>query len=350
MNARGSVVTAIARAPVTKPVVKPDGHRWWRWFKRGLALTFFALVLALLLRQMHHLAWAEVWQGLQALPAPVLLTAAGLALASHLLYACFDLLGRHYARHNLATPTVMAITFVSYAFNLSMGSLIGGVGFRYRLYARFDLGTARTTRIITMSMLTNWLGYLLLAGLMFTLFPPTLPAHWEVDAATLPITGAVMLALPIAYLLWCAASRRRSWTLRGHLVDVPTLRLALLQMAMSCANWLIMAGVVYVLLRQHIEFPVVLGTLLVGAVAGVLAHVPAGLGVLEAVFVALLSDYAPAPTLVAAVLAYRALYYLVPLIIAGAVYVLLEARAKQLPARAHQTLRVEKYSRPQIGN
>ena len=34
---------------------------------------------------------------------------------------------------------------------------------------------------------------------------------------------AVMLALPVAYLLWCALSRRRSWTVRGHLVDLPTL-------------------------------------------------------------------------------------------------------------------------------
>ncbi|APW40755.1 hypothetical protein RD110_16780 [Rhodoferax koreense] len=328
-------MAAVGPAPV--PAAADPGRRWWPWFKRGLALVFLALVLVLLVRQARGIAWAEVWQGLRALPLPVLCAAGGLALASHLLYACFDLLGRHYARHNLATPTVMAITFVSYAFNLSMGSLVGGVGFRYRLYAQFGLGTARTTRIVTMSMLTNWIGYLLLAGLMFMLFPPALPEHWEVDAATLPIAGAVMLALPVAYLLWCAVSKRRSWTLRGHHIDLPTLRLALLQMVMSCANWLIMAAVVYVLLQQRIEFPLVLGTLLAGAVAGVLAHVPAGLGVLEAVFVALLSDYAPAPTLVAAVLAYRALYYLLPLIIAVGVYVLLEARAKRLPARTHSS-------------
>lgn len=311
------------------------GGRWWHWIKRGLAVVFLALVLALLVRQARSIDWSEVWLGLRALPVHVVFAAGGLALASHLLYACFDLLGRHYTRHHLATPTVMAITFVSYAFNLSMGSLVGGVGFRYRLYAQFGLGAARTTRIVTMSMLTNWIGYLLLAGLMFTLFPPTLPDHWHVRDATMPILGAAMLALPAAYLLWCAVSRRRSWTVRGHLIDLPTLRLALLQMAMSCANWLLMAGMVYVLLQQRIEFPLVLGTLLVAAVAGVLAHVPAGLGVLEAVFVALLSDDAPAPTLVAAVLAYRALYYLLPLVIALGVYGWLEARAKRLPVRAH---------------
>jgi uncharacterized membrane protein YbhN (UPF0104 family) len=313
----------------------PPGRPWWPWLKRASALVFLALVMWLLVRQARTIEWTEVWRGLQALPPATLIGAGLLALASHLLYACFDLLGRHYARHNLPTATVMAITFVSYAFNLSMGSLVGGVGFRYRLYAQFGLGTARTTRIVTMSMLTNWLGYLLLAGLMFLLFPPTLPEEWELGPAVLPTAGALMLVVPLAYLLWCAVSRRRGWTVRGHLVDLPTLRLALLQMAMSCANWLIMGGVVYVLLQQRIEFPLVLGTLLAGAVAGVLTHVPAGLGVLEAVFVALLSDLAPASTLVAAVLAYRALYYLVPLIIAVGVYVWLEARAKRLPSRLH---------------
>jgi uncharacterized membrane protein YbhN (UPF0104 family) len=306
-------------------------RRWWPWLKRGLALLFFALVIMLLVRQTRSIEWTEVWRGLQALPLPVLLVAAGLALASHLLYACFDLLGRHYAGHTLPTSTVMAITFVSYAFNLSMGSLVGGVGFRYRLYAQFGIDTAHTTRILTMSMLTNWLGYLLLAGLVFTVFPPALPPNWEIDPGVLTAIGGAMMALPAAYLLWCAISRRRSWVIRGHDVDLPTLRLALLQMAMSCANWLIMGGVIYVLLQRQIEFPMVLGTLLAGAVAGVLTHVPAGLGVLEAVFVALLSDLAPAATLVAAVLAYRALYYLVPLILAVGVYIVLETKARRLP-------------------
>ncbi|MDB5848375.1 MAG: hypothetical protein JWP29_2127 [Rhodoferax sp.] len=316
-----------------EPTAAPahGARRWWPWVKRGLALVFFALVVLLLVRQTRNIEWTEVWRGLQALPVPVLLAAAGLALASHLLYACFDLLGRHYAGHSLPTATVMAITFVSYAFNLSMGSLVGGVGFRYRLYAQFGIDTAHTTRIVTMSMLTNWLGYLLLAGLVFMVFPPTLPDHWEIDAGVLTAIGGAMVAVPTAYLLWCAISRRRSWMLRGHEVDLPTLRLALLQMVMSCTNWLLMGGVVFVLLQRQIEFPLVLGTLLAGAVAGVLAHVPAGLGVLEAVFVALLSDYAPAATLVAAVLAYRALYYLVPLVIAVGVYVLLEAKARRLP-------------------
>ena len=56
-----------------------------------------------------------------------------------------------------------------------------------------------------------------------------------------------------------------------------------------------------------------------GTVAGVVTHVPAGLGVLEAVFVACLADVAT-PTVLAALLSYRAVYYLVPLALASIGY------------------------------
>ena len=62
--------------------------------------------------------------------------------------------------------------------------------------------------------------------------------------------------------------------------------------------------------------------------AGVITHVPAGLGVLEAVFVALLSHQLPQHELLAALVAYRVTYYLAPLAIAAATLLVMESRAK----------------------
>ena len=84
-----------------------------------------------------------------------------------------------------------------------------------------------------------------------------------------------------------------------------------------------------VLLQQRVAYHEVLGALLAAAVAGVITHVPAGLGVLEAVFVALLVGQVPKEQLLAVLLIYRALYYLAPLIVATLMYVLLEARLKK---------------------
>jgi glycosyltransferase 2 family protein len=102
--------------------------------------------------------------------------------------------------------------------------------------------------------------------------------------------------------------------------------MALAQIAISTLNWLLIAAIVFLLLEGALPYPTVLATLLIAAVAGVLTHVPAGLGVLEAVFVTLLSSQLPAAEILAGLLAYRGIYYLAPLAIATACYLAFEAR------------------------
>ena len=116
--------------------------------------------------------------------------------------------------------------------------------------------------------------------------------------------------------------------LRGHELALPSGQLAILQVSLGALNWMIMGGVVFVLLQQTIAYPAVLSVLLVAAVAGVITHVPAGLGVLEAVFVALLSHQLAQHELLAALVAYRVIYYLAPLAIAVATLLVMESRVK----------------------
>jgi uncharacterized membrane protein YbhN (UPF0104 family) len=221
----------------------------------------------------------------------------------------------------------MGVNFISYAFNLNFGSLVGGVAFRYRLYSRLGLANGVITRVLSISMLTNWLGYVVLAGTVFALLPPALPAEWPVTEGELRALGAALLLVPVAYLAACAFARRRDWSVRGHELSLPSLRFAGAQLAMSCSNWLLIAATVFVLLQQRADFPTTLAVLLLAAVAGVITHVPAGLGVLEAVFVALMAGLLPQGELLAALLAYRAVYYLLPLGLALLLYLALELRA-----------------------
>jgi hypothetical protein len=78
------------------------------------------------------------------------------------------------------------------------------------------------------------------------------------------------------------------------------------------------------LLGRQVDYALVLGVTLLAAVAGAVTHVPAGLGVLEAVFVALLGHAMPQNEILAALLTYRALYYLGPLLLAVVAYVIME--------------------------
>lgn len=305
------------------------GRVWWPWLKRAATAVFFMLVAWLLVTQARAVEWGAVWSALANYPLPALLGAVALALLSLTLYSSFDLLGRHYTGHTLRTPTVMRVTFISYMFNLNMGALVGGVAFRYRLYSRLGLDAGVITRVMSLSMLTNWMGYLLLAGVIFGFYVPALPPGWQIGSVGLQVLGFVLLALALLYLLLCALSRQHEFTLRGHQLHLPSLRLAALQLGMGAGNWLIMGAVVYLLLLQKIDFSTVVGVLLVAAVAGVITHVPAGLGVLEAVFVVLLSHQLPRHELLAALLAYRLIYYLAPLTLAAVLYLVAETRAKK---------------------
>lgn len=309
-------------------------QRWWPWLKRALGIGFLLLVAVLLARYARNIDWGEVKESVLALPRSTLLLAAALAAASHLLYSCFDLVGRRYTSHRLPVPKVMQVNFISYAFNLNMGSLVGGVAFRYRLYRRLGLAYDTITRVLTLSMLTNWLGYLVLAGIVFTFEPLQLPPSWELDSEGLRLVGVLLLAIAITYLVLCFASKKRSWTVRGHELILPRPRMAALQLAMSCTNWMLMAGAVYVLLQGRVDYAAVLSVLLMAAIAGVITHVPAGLGVLEAVFIAMLSHRVPESQLLGALLGYRAIYYIAPLLAAALGYVAVELRTRKHAAPA----------------
>jgi uncharacterized membrane protein YbhN (UPF0104 family) len=302
---------------------------WWPWAMRGLALVFVSFVGYMLYQYARDIEWSRVDDSVRALPTAVLATAAALAACSHLLYSTFDLLGRRYTGHTLSTPTVMGVTFTSYAFNLNLGSIVGGVGLRYRLYSRLGLRGGVITSVLTLSLLTNWLGYLLLAGAVFALFPLPLPAEWKIGNGALRIAGFVLLALAVAWGALVTLSKQREYTVLGKRFPLPGPRMTVLQLAMSCANWMLIAGVIWVLLQGQVSYPKVLAVYLLAAIAGVVTYIPAGLGVLEAVFVMLLVPQVGEPELLAALLAYRAVYYLGPLLVAAALYAVMEMRARR---------------------
>jgi uncharacterized membrane protein YbhN (UPF0104 family) len=294
-----------------------------------LTLLFFAAVAVLLVTLGRRIEWGEVLDVIAGYPLRAIAGAAGLAVASYLIYSSYDLLGRAWTSHGLPAWKVMAVTFVSYAFNLNFGTMIGGIAFRFRLYSRLGLDNAAITRVLGLSLATNWLGYLVVAGAVFAVGIIVPPAGWEIGAVALRSIGVAMLLAAAGYLAVCGLSRRREWTVRGHEIVLPPLRLACMQIVLSCANWSVIAAVIFVLMQGKVGYPMVLAVLLTGALAGAIAHIPAGLGVLEAVFVALLVPPRSHGEVIAALLAYRALYYVGPLLVACGVYLFLEAMARK---------------------
>ncbi len=305
-----------------------SSNRTSRLLKRGLAIAFFALVAFLIYHYGRTLDWPKIWRSVRQIDHASLAFGAACAAASYMVYSCVDLFARQALRLRLSKARAMAIAFVCYAFNLNFGSWVGSIGFRYRLYSRLGLDAEQVARVVAISLVTNWSGYLLLAGLAFTFGFVRAPPGWEIGGSGLSIIGLLLLTALGAYLCGSAFSKRRSWTIRGRELSLPTARFAILQVLLSSLNWLLIAAIPYLLLRQHVDFPTMLGIFLLASIAGAASHVPAGLGVVEAVFFAVLGNRVPQAELFAALLSYRALYYLMPLCVAIPVYLLLEARGR----------------------
>ena len=109
----------------------------------------------------RNLDWGEVYKTCATTGADAV---DGWRCRFSLVYCFFDVLGKRYARHDLPVRQILPVTFVCYAFNLNLSAWVGGIALRFRLYSRLGLKPAQITRVFTMSILTNWLGYMWLAG------------------------------------------------------------------------------------------------------------------------------------------------------------------------------------------
>jgi glycosyltransferase 2 family protein len=320
-----------------------DAPRPGRPLLRRLGWTLFLLLTAVLIVRLGgELDWAGALAALQAVPWPTLLAALGFAFAGHAIYASYEMLARPFVPAGHASKRaggrdvparwMLAVGFVSFAFKLNLGTVVGGVALRYRLYGRLGLAVDQITRILAASVLTNWIGYVALAGLLFLIWPPALPAGWAAGHVSLRAVGAALVACAAAYALACWRAEGREWHWRSHALRLPSLRVALFQLALSSLHWLFTAAVCWVLLRHRLDYASVLNALLVSAVAGLITHVPGGLGVIEAVFIGLLQTRVAQADLLAALLGFRAVYYLLPLGLAVALFFVIDGRRSRWPS------------------
>lgn len=303
--------------------------RFKRW-KKPLTLAFFVLLIVLFTLLARRIDWSEVFATLADFKLRTLLIAAALTLCSFLVYACFDLIGRTYIRQPLRWKQILPVGIISYAFNLNLSAWVGGIAMRYRLYSRLGVSSGNIAKILGLSLATNWFGYMVIAGAVFSSGLVTMPPGWKLSSSALQGVGALLVLASMGYLAACRFSQRRAWSVRGIEINLPSLRMALLQLALGALNWSLMAAVIFTLLPGELNYPLVLGVLLISSIAGVVTHIPAGLGVLEAVFIGLLQHEVSRGSLLAGLIAYRAIYFILPLLVALLMYLAVEAKAKAL--------------------
>jgi phosphatidylglycerol lysyltransferase len=299
-----------------------------------LTLFLFAAALWLLHTLLKEYRYADIARALSLVRPSTLALSAAATVLGYLALVGHDYVAFRIVGHPLPLRRMLLPSFVSFAVsNSAPASVLTAGGVRYRMYARLGLSPGQAAGIAGVNVVTYVLGLLALAGLSLLVRPDTplgAPAWLAVSGRTL---GALLVLVVAAYLA-ATFAHRRALRIFGRELRLPATRLALAQLGLSAADWLLSSGALYVLLADVWRLPylVFLTRFLVAAVVTLIAPVPGGLGVFEALVLYLTSSGAPAARVLAALLVYRVVYYLLPLFTAGGVALVWAAR-RPVPAQ-----------------
>lgn len=284
----------------------------------GLILFLIALwILHHTLKEYHY---HDVVHRLEELPSEQLLIALGLTILSYLVLTGYDALAVHYIQRPLSYGKIALTSFMGYVFSHNIGlSILGAGAVRYRLYSAWGLSALEIAKVVAFCTLTFWLGLFTLGGLIFLFESLEIPDLLQLPLVSVRPFGVVLLGIVVGYLLW-SMLRKEPLRIRGWEFSLPPSKISILQMAISVVDWILAGSIFYVLLHPsaNLSFPGALSVFLLAQIAGLISHVPGGLGVFEAVVLHLLSPTIPASSVLASLLAYRMIYYLLPLVIGAA--------------------------------
>lgn len=291
----------------------------------ALSVGLFALVLFLLHHELREYHWHEVVAQVRDVPWTRLALAVALAGVSYAVLTGYDVLALRWIGHPLPYRQTAFASYVAYVVSHNIGpAFLGASAIRLRLYGAFGLSAADIGGVVVFTSLTFWMGFLPIAGVALLVEP--LPASVVPMAASRTL-GVVLLAAFVAYLAACALVRAPlRW--RTYELRLPSLPMALAQVALSCADWIAAAAVLWVLLPAGVasSFVALLGAFVLAQLAGLLSHVPGGLGVFESSLLFLLGDAAAGPAVLASLVVYRVAYYLLPLAFGVLLLAIHEAR------------------------
>lgn len=278
----------------------------------ALSVGLFAVVLVLLHHELRAYHWHDVVAQVRAVPWSRLALALALAALAYVVLTGYDVLALRWVRHPLPYRRTAFASFVAYVVSHNVGpAFLGASAIRLRLYGAFGLSAADVGGVVVFTGLTFWVGFLPIAGL--SLLVQGLPASVLPPLAS-HVVGAALLLAFVGYL-GAAAVVRRPLRWRSHALRLPSPRMALAQVILSCADWVTAASVLWVLLPAGVapSFVALLGAFVLAQLAGLASHVPGGIGVFESSLLFLLGDAAAGPAVLASLVVYRVAYYLIPL-------------------------------------
>jgi uncharacterized membrane protein YbhN (UPF0104 family) len=227
---------------------------------------------------------------------------------------------RTIGRSDVSYPTAALAGFTSYSVGHNVGaSAFTGGAVRYRIYSAHGVSAIEVAKICFIAGLTFWLGNATVLGLGIFYAPEAASAIDQLPPWFNRILGAIVILVLVCYVAWVwikpRVIGRNNWQ-----VTLPGGPLTLLQIAIGIVDLACCAAAMYLLLpdEPHVGF-ITLSVIFVSAtLLGFASHSPGGLGVFDAAMLVALWQF-DREELLAGLLLFRLLYYIIPFAIALAI-------------------------------
>ncbi len=289
-----------------------------------IGLIAVGISLSLLIKEFRGDAVAsQVWGQLRSIKPLHYALAVLSTVAAYLALAWYDRIALlHLGIRWIPFPFIALCSFTTYALSHNIGaSVFSGAMVRYRAYSTKGLSAAQIAVLVALTSLTFFLGTLLVGGTVLMIEPGLLARLSDLlpvfltNKATARIIGFAFLAAVAAYAAG-AILQLKPVVIGGFRVEYPRPEIALRQFAAATLELLGAAGIIYFALPEtgNPGFFAVLAVFLASFSAALVSNAPGGLGVFELLFINAMPGI-PKGEVLAALLLFRLLYLIVPLII-----------------------------------
>ncbi|PZR00135.1 MAG: bifunctional lysylphosphatidylglycerol flippase/synthetase MprF [Cereibacter sphaeroides] len=295
-------------------------------FPYALAVALFGFGLYAVSRLLADVKLSDVMVQVHATPALTLVLALLATLGGYLCLVGYDWSALRYIGKPLPLGITVTGGLMAYAFGNTIGlSAVSGGAVRYRIYSGLGLDAFDVAAVSTFAAVSYGLAATVMGLGAVALYPDLLG---ELSPLPLPLMrwASIGAILVIVLPLVIAGALNGSIKLGRFTIRAPSLPVLFGQALFSFGDIVFAAMTLYLLLPSgELGFTPFIGIFAVATMAGIMSHVPGGVGVFETVVLAALPATVPIDTAAAGLLLFRLIYFIVPFLAALAVLALYEA-------------------------
>jgi uncharacterized membrane protein YbhN (UPF0104 family) len=293
------------------------------WSRLGVALSLTIIVIAVIVlyRILRDIDPDALIDAIEATDWRTLIIAGAFVAAGYLTLTFYDLFALRTIGHLEIPYRVAALAgFSSYAVGHNVGaSVFSGGAVRYRIYSTWGLNVVDVTKICFVAGLTFWLGNVTVLGLGILYAPQAATDMDHLPLWSNRVLALVLLGILGAYIAWVSVKPRIIGR-DGWQVTLPGGKVTLIQIAIGIVDLGCCAAAMYWLVpdEPNLGFVKVAVIFVAATLLGFASHAPGGLGVFDATMMVALWQF-DKEDLLAGLLLFRLLYYIIPFVISLAI-------------------------------